>query len=190
MNLQWETGRRKVSELKHWEDNPRKITPEKLEDLKDKIRERGFHDVLKLDEAGMILSGNMRKEALEQLGIEEVNVLIPSRKLTTEEKVLVGLESNVLAGEWNWELLGGFDKDLLEKAGFGEEDMRVNFGISDAEMEQVDMGRMQLLAVMPPESPRLKEKAVIHFENIGDYRKVKKAIEDGRLSSESLLKML
>ena len=190
MNIQWKTGRRKLADLKHWEENPRKITPEKLEELKGKIRERGFHDVLKLDEDGMILSGNMRKEALEQLGITDVNVLIPNRTLTAEEKILVGIESNMLAGEWDWKTLSSFDRELLENVGFMEEEMRINFGLSDAEEQDIEMDRMQLLAVYPPESPKLKERVAFHFEKIEDYKKVKKAITDGRLTEELLLKII
>jgi len=123
MKINWVTGKRKVSELKHWEENPRKITPQKLEELKEKIKERGFHDVLKLDEDGMILSGNMRKEALEQLGIEEVNVLVPDRALTTEEKILIGIESNIQAGEFDNDILKGFGSDILFEAGISDKEI-------------------------------------------------------------------
>lgn len=188
MKIEWKTGRRKVSDLRHWEKNPRVITQEKLEELKEKIMERGFHDVLKLDEDGMILSGNMRKEALEQLGIEEVNVLIPDRALTEEEKILVGIESNIQAGEWDWKSLASFDKELLINVGFSEEECRVNFGITDAELQDVEIERMKLLAVYPPEAARLAERVAVHFDDPDDYAKVKAAILSGKITAETLLK--
>ena len=80
--LTWTAEIRKVSELKELEENPRKITEEKFNLLKKRITERGFHDVVKLDTKDFILSGNQRKRALTQLGIEKVNTLKPSRELT------------------------------------------------------------------------------------------------------------
>ena len=131
--IQWTTQKRKVVDLKHWENNPRTITPEKLADLKQKISARGFHDIIKLDEDGTILSGNMRKEALTELGIEEVNVLVPDRKLTEEEKVLIGLESNISEGVWDYEKLMSFDTAILSSAGFESKEIDKIFGGGDDE---------------------------------------------------------
>jgi DNA modification methylase len=138
MQINWTTEKRKVADLKHWEENPRKITPEKLEELKDKIKERGFHDVIKLDENGMILSGNMRKEALEQLGIQEVNVLVPDRELTTEEKILVGIESNIQAGEFDKDILKSFGTDILLKSGLSDEELSEMFNNVETVNDEFD----------------------------------------------------
>jgi hypothetical protein len=138
MQINWTTEKRKVDDLKHWEENPRRITPEKLEELKDKIKERGFHDVIKLDENGMILSGNMRKEALEQLGIQEVNVLVPDRELTTEEKILVGIESNIQAGEFDKDILKSFGTDILLKSGLSDEELSEMFNNVETVNDEFD----------------------------------------------------
>lgn len=120
MQINWNPEKRKVADLKHWEKNPRKISEQKFAELKEKIQKRGFHDVIKIDTDNIILSGNMRKDALEQLGISEVNVLVPDRKLTIEEMVLVGLESNVLSGEWDDEALKGFKAENLFESGLDD----------------------------------------------------------------------
>ena len=115
--LVWRAERRLVSALKTWVGNPRKISPEKFAQLIKRIVARGFHDVIKIDTDNTILSGNQRKKALEQLGIKEVTVLVPNRKLTNEERNKVGLESNTNDGEWDTDLLQSFNIELLADVG-------------------------------------------------------------------------
>lgn len=116
--LTWKTEKRKVADLKHYEKNPRKITPAAMAKLKDRIQKRGFHDVVKIDTENTVLSGNMRTEALTQLGIKEVNVLVPSRKLTVQEAQAVVLESNRNDGTWDDTMLPQFDTEVLLEVGF------------------------------------------------------------------------
>ncbi|MDD4000607.1 MAG: DNA methyltransferase [Bacilli bacterium] len=116
--LVWSTEIKNVSELKTWKDNPRKITKEGLEKLKERIKQRGFHSVIVIDKDNTILSGNQRKTALTQLEIKEVNVLVPNRKLTEDERIKIGLESNHNDGEWDLGALKSFSLDLLTDVGF------------------------------------------------------------------------
>jgi hypothetical protein len=119
MSITWTPVQRKVSELKELSGNPRKISAQAFELLKKRISERGFHDVLKLDTEDFILSGNQRKQALLDLGIEEVTALVPSRELTKEERQKVILESNRSDGEWDLQLLAqDFEMDTLLDTGF------------------------------------------------------------------------
>lgn len=118
--LGWVSDIRKVEKLKNWKENPRTITKVALEKLKERIVQRGFHSVIVIDTDNTILSGNQRGLALRQLGIKEVNVLVPSRKLTTEERRKIALESNLNDGEWNMEALKSFNIDLLTDVGFDQ----------------------------------------------------------------------
>jgi hypothetical protein len=93
--LLWYAEKRRVKELKTWSKNPRKITKQNFANLKKRITQRGFHDVVKIDTDNTVLSGNQRKKALLELGIKEVTVLIPSRKLTDDERNKIALESNI-----------------------------------------------------------------------------------------------
>lgn len=121
--LVWHPERRKVRDLKIWSANPRKISKEAFEKLKERIIQRGFHDVIKIDLDGTILSGNQRKKALLELGVKEVTTLVPSRKLSKEERNSIGLESNVNDGTWDLEGLKSFNLDLLKDIGFSAEDL-------------------------------------------------------------------
>src|SRR6185295_9938672 len=124
MEIIWTTEKRKLKDLKNWEKNPRKITKEAFEKIKDRISKRGFHDIIKLDTEDNVLSGNQRKRALEDLGIEEVNVLVPSRKLTDKEKKEIVLESNLNDGIWDFDILGNeFEMETLQEVAFPEMSM-------------------------------------------------------------------
>lgn len=116
--ITWKAERRKVKDLKHFEKNPRKITPAAMSKLKERIQKRGFHDVVKVDTDNVVLSGNMRTEALLQLDIKEVNVLVPDRKLTAQEREAVVLESNRNDGTWDETMLPQFDTEVLLDVGF------------------------------------------------------------------------
>lgn len=116
--LTWKAEKRKVKDLKPLDKNPRKITKAAVEKMKDRISKRGFHDVVKLDTNDVVLSGNVRTEALTALGITEVNVLVPSRELTEAERKAIVLESNRHDGEWDLSLLPEYGADVLIEAGF------------------------------------------------------------------------
>ena len=122
-NLVWHTERRVVSSLINWDLNPRKITVEKMQQLAERIEQRGFHDVIKIDTDGTILSGNQRKNALIKLHQEEVNVLVPNRKLTEDEREKVALESNIHDATWNLEKLSSFKIDILDDIRFDKTDL-------------------------------------------------------------------
>ena len=136
--LTWRAEVRKVKDLKNWEKNPRKITNEAFEKLKDRINKRGMHDVLKLDTEENVLSGNQRQRALTALDIEEVNVLIPSRPLTDKEKQEIILESNLNDGIWDFDILGNeFEIQTLQEVGFPEMSI-FNAGATEDEQGKLD----------------------------------------------------
>lgn len=132
--LAWTTEKRKVKDLVPLEKNPRKITRQAMEKLKDRIRKRGFHDVLKVDTHNVVLSGNMRTEALTALGVTEVDVRVPNRELTEEESRAIVLESNRNDGEWDTAMLPEFGQEVLLEVGF--ETAEVDSMMTDDEDEE------------------------------------------------------
>jgi DNA modification methylase len=131
--LEWISGIEDVKKLKPWKDNPRDITNAGFEKLKGRIKERGFHSSIVVDIDNTILSGNMRWRALNALGIKKVNILRPNRKLTSEERKKIALESNLNDGEWNMEALKSFNLDLLTDVGFDQMKL-VEFWDKDAKV--------------------------------------------------------
>ena len=86
LDIKWNVEKRKVADLNDWDKNPRKIEGKEYDALKQSIIDRGFHDVVKVDVDGTILSGHQRKRALNELGVEEVYVIYPDRALSDQEK--------------------------------------------------------------------------------------------------------
>lgn len=123
MEITWTPKKQKVSDLKLWDQNPRQIGKAEYERLKKRITERGFHDIIKVDTDNIILSGNQRRRALEELGVKEVWTMIPNRELTDEERNAVALESNRNDGEWDWDQMANFDLDFLKEMGFDDKEL-------------------------------------------------------------------
>jgi len=151
-NINWKVENRAVKDLKTWAKNPRKIKPLAFARLKERITQRGFHDVIKIDTDGTILSGNQRKKALLELNIPEVTVLIPDRKLTDEERDKVALESNTNDGEWDFNILKSFDFGTLTDIGFDQMEL-IKFWDTDKEVldDNFDVEK-ELKAIVEPQT--------------------------------------
>ena len=98
----------KIKDIKPNLKNPRVLKDEKFEKLKRSISE--FPEMLELrpivvDADMMVLGGNMRLRALQDLGVQEVPVLIAS-ELTEEQQRQFIIKDNVGFGEWDWDILG------------------------------------------------------------------------------------
>lgn len=63
---------RKVSELTNWDENPRTISRDQFARLKDHIKRLGLYKPLLINQNNIVLGGNMRLNALLELGIDEV----------------------------------------------------------------------------------------------------------------------
>jgi len=109
----------KISEIKLNKSNPRLIKDYKFEKLKKSITE--FPKMLELrpiiiDNDNIILGGNMRYQALKDLGYKELpdNWVKKSSELSEEEKQRFVIADNVGFGDWDWDILANeWDSDLL-----------------------------------------------------------------------------
>ena len=110
----------KIKDIKPNLKNPRVLKDEKFEKLKRSISE--FPEMLELrpivvDADMMVLGGNMRLRALQDLGVQEVPVLIAS-ELTEEQQRQFIIKDNVGFGEWDWDILGNeWNSQELEEWG-------------------------------------------------------------------------
>ena len=108
--MKWHTEIRKISELKEWENNPRTISDKAYKRLKEAIEKRGFHDVIKIDENNVVLSGNQRLKILKELGYEEVECKVPDEKLTQRQKE----QENGIWTSWQKGLVMLWRRSVLE----------------------------------------------------------------------------
>jgi site-specific DNA-methyltransferase (adenine-specific) len=104
-------------------ENPRVLRDEKFAKLKQSIQD--FPKMMSLrpiviDNMGMILGGNMRYRALQELGFKEIPETWVKRaeELTAEEKRRFIIADNVGFGEWDWdELANNWDVEELGEWG-------------------------------------------------------------------------
>jgi len=134
--ITWNTEKRKVSELKEYSKNPRKMSKEQFEQLVSSIEKFDYVELVAIDLDNTIVAGHMRVKALRKLkrNKEEIEVRVPSRKLTDKEFEEYLIRSNLNTGEWGWdELANEFDPLDLLSYGFTEEQL---IGM-DKEVEEI-----------------------------------------------------
>ncbi|HEY3874768.1 MAG TPA: ParB N-terminal domain-containing protein [Candidatus Kapabacteria bacterium] len=132
----WQNKKRRVDGLSDHPMNPRKFTKAGMEALRNSIEKCGYVEPIAINTDGTILSGHARKQILLDLGLETVDVRMPSRPLTDEEQreVLIRMNANE-AGEWSFDGLDwnmselesfDFDSELLGEFFEGEAEVKGN----------------------------------------------------------------
>lgn len=101
---------RQTETLKKLENNPRTISEEQLQKLKESIQKNPDYfearPIILSDRTGdlVIIAGNQRYDACVQLGIKQVpTVLIQNLTEDRERKIII--RDNVNNGDWNWNAL-------------------------------------------------------------------------------------
>lgn len=118
--LKWHTEKRKVADLRGWEDNPRTITSEAYAELKGSIEKLGNFEPLVVDVDGTVIAGNQRLKIHIEKGDEEIEVSVPSRKLTAREIKKIGVISNRHSGEWDMSVLQEEFQEVLDELSFDD----------------------------------------------------------------------
>jgi len=110
----------KTANIKPNDQNPRYITEEKFESLKKSIKD--FPEMLEkrpliVDENMVVLGGNMRLKAIQDLKIKTVPVIV-AEGWTEEQKNEFIIKDNVGFGSWDWDILANnWDSKLLNNWG-------------------------------------------------------------------------
>lgn len=121
-----------LSKLKGNPDNPRILRDEKFAKLKksisdfpDMLNYRAIVAVSQDDGTYMVLGGNMRLKALQDLKIKEAPVMLADH-WSEEQRQQFVIKDNVGFGEWDWDALAnGWDTEQLQDWGM---DLPVDFG--------------------------------------------------------------
>ena len=140
----------KIKDILPNPENPRVLRDEKFEKLKQSIQE--FPKMMSLrpivvDSMGMILGGNMRFRALQELGFKEVpdNWVKRAEELTAEEKRRFIIADNIAFGEWNWDELAnswdveevkewGLDVPNFDSPDYSDKNKEIDVGELDGDM--------------------------------------------------------
>ncbi len=172
--LTWALESRKVADLIPADYNPRKLTDKAKSDLEKSVQSFGQVEPLVINRDGTIIGGHSRVKVYADLEIMDTPVMVPNRQLTEDEERELNLRLNKNVGEWDpSKLKEFFGVDFLKDVGFEDGELRVWFGLEEANTTVVDENRMQVLMVNPPESPKLRERVAVHFKDKKEYDLVK-----------------
>ena len=122
-DLHWHTEKRKVKDLVPFEQNPRTLNEDQLEQLKRSLTKFNLVEIPAINTDGKIIAGHMRIKTLVVLGRGEemIEVRVPSRKLTKKEFEEYNIRSNKNGGSWDMDALANlFDPQDLTDWGFKE----------------------------------------------------------------------
>lgn len=126
--ITWHIERRKVSDLIEYEGNPRDLTEKGLKDLKASIKKFGCAEPPTINTDNVICGGHGRKKVLVDMGVIEVDCMVPDRTLTPDEmrELNIRLNKNI-AGKWDFDILSS-DYEVKELVDFGFEGWELGLG--------------------------------------------------------------
>jgi site-specific DNA-methyltransferase (adenine-specific) len=106
--IQWINEKWKLKDLKDYDRNPRKMGKEEFGKLVESLKSDGYHHRLLINTDGTIIGGHARKKALLKAGHkenDEIEVLVPNRRLTDEEFDRVNIRDNLPYGSFDFDML-------------------------------------------------------------------------------------
>ena len=175
-----------LSDIKPNPNNPRFIRDEKYKKLVQSLKD--FPKMLELrpmviDENNIVLGGNMRLKALQELGHKEIPEawFKRAKELTDKEKERFIIADNLPFGEWDMDILANeFDSDDLKEWGFDIDKNKNTLAAEEIE------GLEQSIQIEPP-----KEYILIMCEpNSDEWEELKmmlklKMVKNGGYKKES-----
>lgn len=150
--ITWSPATRRLGDLIKNGYNPRKLSENERRDLEKSVTEFGTVVPIVLNigsRADVIIGGEQRIKVYADLGIEDVECMIPSRELSLEEERELNLRLNKNTGSWNEELLKEFDMNLLLDVGFGDEELQNLFDDVDVVDDDFDVEKALKETVTP-----------------------------------------
>lgn len=153
--LVWTTTKRKVKDILPASYNPKRMTENERRDLEDSIKEFGTAVPVVLNigtRNNVLINGHQRIKIYADLGIEEIDAMIPNRELNEKEEMTLNLRLSKNVGSWDEEKLKELDMDLLLEVGFGDEEMQNLFDDIDVINDEFDVEK----AIKETKIPRVK----------------------------------
>ena len=148
----WSPATRKLGYLIKNGYNPRKLSENERRDLEKSVTEFGTVVPIVLNvgsRANIIIGGEQRIKVYADLGIENVECMVPSRELSLEEERELNIRLNKNTGSWDEELLKDFDMSLLLDVGFGDEELQNLFDDVDVVDDDFDIEKALQETITP-----------------------------------------
>lgn len=121
-----------IGDLRPAKYNPRKLSKKAEASLEASVRDFGFVDPLVVNgnakRKNVVVGGHQRLKIAGKLGHLKVPVVYVDLDEKRERELNLRLNKNM--GEFDWDLLKGFETDLLKLVGFDDSDILKNIGLS------------------------------------------------------------
>ena len=168
----------KLKDIKPNPNNPRVLRDDKFQKLKQSITE--FPKMLSLrpmviDENNVVLGGNMRLRALQELGFTDVEEAWVKRSsdLTEDEKKRFIIADNVAFGEWDWDTLAN-DWEVVDLEAWGldipqfdrPEDFDEDFLLPEGDKEPFQ----QMTFTLADEQATILQNAIADIKKTEEYK--------------------
>src|SRR3990167_8062137 len=185
-------------EIRPYPKNAKKHHDSQLKQIAGSIKEFGWQQPIVVDKEGVIIVGHGRWFAYEKFG-EEYGLLEPEIKvanLTTKQASAYRLADNKLnESDWDMELvieeLKAFeDEALVTLIGFEGGLVKVGNTLDEISDVLIDQERLSVIEVLPPESPKLKERFYLMCDTKEEYDILKLAFRDMKLNSKDIVALL
>lgn len=123
--ISWTTPTVKLSKIIANDKNARSISPQMRKQLVGSLDTFGYVEPIVVDLDLRVISGNQRLGVLAETADPEmeIEVRMPSRKLSQKEFDRYSLIANRVHGDFDWDKLANFDLDILLESGFDEMDL-------------------------------------------------------------------
>lgn len=141
-SLTWTNTRKNVKDLLPAGYNPRKMSENERRDLEDSIKEFGTVVPIVLNigtRNNVLIGGHQRVSIYADLGIIEIDAMIPNRELNEREEQTLNLRLNKNLGSWDETKLKELDMNLLLEVGFGDEELQSLFDDVDVIDDDFDI---------------------------------------------------
>ena len=122
--ITWRYEKRDIDELIENKDNPRRLSKKKAEELKKSLGKFGTCQPIVVQPTGEVVGGHQRLKTLRSLGVQKVDVAIPSRALSDKEYKELSISLNKIGGEFDFDMLANrWEMDILLESGFSEDEL-------------------------------------------------------------------
>lgn len=141
--LEWYTEKRRVRDLIPFEYNPRILTAEKKQKLRESLEKFNLAEIPAVNLDNKIIAGHQRIVVLMDLGRgdEFIDVRIPNRMLTDTEFKEYNVRSNIGAGEWDLDILNSIFDDIdLMSLGLDVDDIKLPDNLIPAHLSDESEG--------------------------------------------------
>ena len=120
--IQWHKEKRKIKDLILNEDNPRVLSKKNQENLNQSIKKFGLCQPIQINTDNCVIGGHQRLSILKD-SQKEVDVYVPTRKLSKKEVDELSIMLNKAIGNWDFDLLvDKYNEDDLISWGFEDKD--------------------------------------------------------------------